>query len=110
MTAVDFVIPQKGQSLVQAYNQWRSWADEKVNIDYGLHVAVTWWAKEVAEEMAVLTTRGVSSFKFFMAYKNNFMIGDEDMYNAFLKCKELGYLIFYKYRLLTSIVLDGFSD
>lgn len=63
----------------------------KVNIDYGLHVAVTWWGKEVREEMKELTERGVSSFKFFMAYKNSFMIGDEDMYNAFLRCKELGY-------------------
>jgi dihydropyrimidinase len=46
----------------------------------------------VAEEMGTLTTRGVSSFKMFMAYKNAFMIGDEQMYYAFLRCKELGYV------------------
>lgn len=89
---IDFVIPQKNQSLVQAYNQWRVWADEKVNIDYGLHVAVTWWSKEVSEEMGELTKRGVQSFKMFMAYKNAFMLGDEAMYYTFLRCKELGAL------------------
>ena len=27
--AVDFVIPQKGESLLGAYDKWRQWADEK---------------------------------------------------------------------------------
>lgn len=26
---VDFVIPQKGESLLEAYEKWRKWADEK---------------------------------------------------------------------------------
>jgi hypothetical protein len=45
--AVDFAIPSKGQSLLEAYQQWRDWADEKVCCDYGLHVAVTWWSELV---------------------------------------------------------------
>ena len=44
---IDFVIPQKNQSLLAAYDQWRSWADPKVNCDYSFHVAVTWWSEEV---------------------------------------------------------------
>ena len=27
---IDFVIPGKGESLIDAYNKWRCWADEKV--------------------------------------------------------------------------------
>lgn len=27
--AVDFVIPKKGESLLEAYETWRKWADEK---------------------------------------------------------------------------------
>lgn len=52
---VDFVIEQRGQSLLEAYHQWRQWADEKVVCDYSLHVAVTWWSDQVAKEMEVLT-------------------------------------------------------
>lgn len=52
--SVDFVIPQKGESLLEAYEKWRGWADAKVCCDYALHVAVTWWSDKVAEEMATL--------------------------------------------------------
>lgn len=90
---IDFVIPPKGTSLLAAYDQWRGWADEKVNCDYGLHVAITWWSPQVREEMQLLTTeKGISSFKVFMAYKNAFMINDEEMYHCFQRCKELGAL------------------
>ncbi|EGG23855.1 dihydropyrimidinase [Cavenderia fasciculata] len=90
---IDFVIPTKGQSLLEAYDQWRSWADPKVNHDYGLHVAITWWGEQVSREMEILVKeRGVSSFKVFMAYKNAFMVNDEEMYHIFKRCKELGAL------------------
>jgi dihydropyrimidinase len=43
---IDFVIPAKGKSLVEAYHTWRGRADPKVVVDYGLHCAVTWWDEE----------------------------------------------------------------
>jgi len=90
---LDFVIPQKGQSLLEAYDQWRAWADPKVNCDYSFHMAVTWWSDKVAEEMEVLTkTKGINSFKMFMAYKDVFMLNDEELFNSFSRCKELGAL------------------
>lgn len=53
-SVVDFVIPPKHESLLQCYDRWRGWADEKVCCDYSLHVAVTWWSNQVAKEMEVL--------------------------------------------------------
>src|SRR3989338_9152009 len=70
---IDFVIPAKGQSLREAYGQWRARAVAKVTADYSLHVAVTWWSPQVSEEMGVLVREhGVTSFKMFMAYKGVF--------------------------------------
>ncbi|XP_026351370.2 dihydropyrimidinase [Ursus arctos] len=88
---MDFAIPQKGASLLQAFETWRSWADPKVCCDYSLHVAVTWWSDQVKEEMKILTQdKGVNSFKMFMAYKDLYMVRDEELYAAFSQCKEIG--------------------
>ncbi|MBN3314713.1 DPYS Dihydropyrimidinase, partial [Atractosteus spatula] len=88
---LDFVIPQKGSSLLEAYDNWRSLADPKVCCDYSFHVAVTWWSEQVKKEMETLVQeKGINSFKMFMAYKDVFMLSDHELYAAFSQCKELG--------------------
>ncbi|CAF0875595.1 unnamed protein product [Adineta steineri] len=88
---VDFVIPTKEQSLIDAYNQWRERADSKICCDYGLHVAITHWDEQVGKDMEILTKeKGVNSFKVFMAYPGTFMLADDDIYQVFAKCRELG--------------------
>jgi dihydropyrimidinase len=39
---IDFVIPNPQQSLMEAYQTWRGWAEKSAG-DYSFHVAVTWW-------------------------------------------------------------------
>ena len=87
---IDFVIPAPQQSLLEAYDNWRGWA-EKAACDYSFHVAVTWWSDQVREEMKTLVQeKGVNSFKHFMAYKNAIMCDDETLVNSFKNAKELG--------------------
>ncbi len=38
-TIIDFVIPNPQQPLMEAYQQWRGWA-EKAAADYSFHVAI----------------------------------------------------------------------
>ncbi|KAK2568287.1 Dihydropyrimidinase [Acropora cervicornis] len=88
---IDFVIPKKGESLLEAYDTWRKWADEKVCCDYAFHMAVTWWSEEVGEEMEIcIKEKGINSFKTFMAYKDVMMLTDEEMYHCYKKVKEIG--------------------
>lgn len=90
---MDFVLGPKNESLLQQYDRWRGWADPKVCCDYSLHVAVTWWSEQVREEMQVLANeRGVNSFKMFLAYKDVFMLRDDELLKAFTRCKEIGAL------------------
>ena len=91
-TIIDFAIPGPQQSLLEAYHQWRGWAEKSAS-DYSLHVAVTWWSDQVREEMATLTRdHGVNSFKHFMAYKGAIMCDDEVLVNSFSTARELGAL------------------
>lgn len=87
---IDFVIPKPGQRLMEAYEQWREWA-EKSAADYTFHVAITWWDDSVHEDMETLVSEhGVNSFKHFMAYKNAIMADDETLVKSFRRCLELG--------------------
>lgn len=45
-TIIDLIVPQKGESLIEAYDTWRSKADGKVVCDYGLRCGVTWYEWE----------------------------------------------------------------
>jgi dihydropyrimidinase len=89
-TIIDFVIPSPRQPLLEAYHQWRGWA-EKAAGDYSFHVAITWWSDKVHEEMGTLVrNHGVNSFKHFMAYKNAIMADDETLVKSFRRALELG--------------------
>ncbi|XP_066952636.1 dihydropyrimidinase isoform X4 [Macrobrachium rosenbergii] len=90
---MDFALPQRGESLIEAFHRWRTWADPKVCCDYAIHVGVTWWSDKVAQEMEELTNeQGVNSFKMFMAYKDTWQLNDEELLESFKRCKELGAL------------------
>ncbi len=70
----------KNESLLQCYDRWRGWADAKVCCDYSLHIGVTWWSEQVKDEMEVLVRdKGVNSFKMFLAYKDVFMLRDDEV-------------------------------
>ena len=89
-TIIDFVIPNPQQSLMEAYHQWRGWA-QKAAGDYTFHVAITWWDDSVHRDMGTLVRdHGVNSFKHFMAYKNAIMADDETLVKSFRRCLELG--------------------
>ncbi|XP_018375233.1 PREDICTED: dihydropyrimidinase isoform X1 [Trachymyrmex cornetzi] len=88
---IDFVVPRKDESLVDAYERYRQSADQKVCCDYALHVAVTSWSPKVKEDMATLVKEhGVGSFKMFMAYQDMFMLRDPELIETFKTCKEIG--------------------
>jgi dihydropyrimidinase len=87
---VDFCIPNPGQSLLAAYQDWRRKAEGAAS-DYGFHMAVTWWDKQVFDEMETcVKTYGINTFKHFMAYKGALMVDDDELYNSFLRCASLG--------------------
>lgn len=88
---IDFVIPKKDESILEAYERYRESADQKVCCDYSLHVAITSWSPKVKEEMGTLVKdHGVNSFKMFIAYRDQYMIRDPELIETFKACKELG--------------------
>lgn len=92
-TFIDFIIPRKGQSLIDAYEDWLSRASKKSVCDFGFHCAITSWSESVRDDMKVLCEeKGINSFKMYMAYKDVLMLNDGELYETFERCKEIGAL------------------
>lgn len=90
---MDFVVPDPGNRMMDAFHQWRGWAEKSV-ADYSFHVSVTWWDETVAADMETLVRdHGVNSFKHYMAYKGAIMADDEVLFKSFSKARELGALV-----------------
>uniref|UniRef100_A0A8C5AXJ0 Dihydropyrimidinase like 5a n=1 Tax=Gadus morhua TaxID=8049 RepID=A0A8C5AXJ0_GADMO len=88
---IGHVLPERNESLLEAYESCRSMADPKACCDYALHVGVTWWGPKVQAEMEKLVREhGVNSFQLFMAYKDQFMLRDGELFQALQHCKDIG--------------------
>ena len=49
------------------------------------------WDENVAKEMSAVTTKmGINSFKVFMAYKDVFMLRDNEIIECFKEVKQVG--------------------
>ncbi len=89
---VDFCLPAPGESMLKAYQAWRH-KGEKAAADYSFHMAVTQWSPMIHDEMeTVVKTYGINTFKHFMAYKGALMVNDDELYNSFKRCAQLGAL------------------
>ena len=88
---VDFCLPGPNQSLLEALQMWDN-KTAKASCDYSFHMAITWWDRQVWEEMAAVVDRGITSFKHFMAYKGSLMVNDDEMFASFQRCADLGAL------------------
>lgn len=86
---IDFACPNKGESLQYGLDLWHKKAEGKTACDYGFHMTIDDWNEEIIAELPKMFDQGVSSFKMYMTYPA-MMIGDESMFKALQKMKELG--------------------
>jgi len=91
-TVVDFDLQQKGESLLEAIERKKSWAEGKVAVDYSLHPAVMDPRPEVIEEVKQACQEyGTPSFKIFMVY--DFRVDDATMVKLLEETKKYGGLV-----------------
>jgi dihydropyrimidinase len=92
-TIVDFVIPDRGASLLDGLRVWDAKAKNAV-ADYSYHMALTGWGDTTPEEMRVVVQeKGIPSFKIFMAYKGAFMVDDGELYQIMKQAAKLGAVV-----------------
>lgn len=81
---VDFCMQQAGQTLPEALATWHERLNRTPPVgDVGFHMAITNLDYPGAlDDLAELPSQGVTSYKFFMAYKGAIMVEDETLFRA----------------------------
>ncbi|MFZ5651971.1 MAG: dihydropyrimidinase [Bacillota bacterium] len=93
-TIIDYVTQFGGETLSHALSKWRARAEGRCHADYGFHIGITGWNREVSREMEkMVREEGIPSFKFYMAYKNVLQVDDGALLQALIRAREAGALI-----------------
>lgn len=87
-TIIDFATQNKGETLLEALKNWHKKADGKTSCDYGFHMAISDWNKNVSDELPLMFENGISSFKLYMTYPA-MMLNDREIYEVLKRLKEL---------------------
>ena len=90
---IDYIIPQKNQSLINALNIWHKKAQDKAVLDYGFHMVIVPPIENIISEFPKLIEQGITSIKCFLAYKNSLMLDDGSLFKLMQAVKESGLLL-----------------
>ena len=92
-TIIDFVTPEREESLLEALNERKALACHSV-CDYSLHMSITSWNSHIPDEMhACVMEEGIPSFKTYLAYKETIGLDDDDLIRVMDTAAKLGALI-----------------
>lgn len=92
-TIIDFVNCHRGEKLGEALDVYNKKAEGKSYVDYGFHMTLCNFNKDIEKEMEIMLSKGITSFKMYMAYKDTLQVDEEEIEKALRKAKELGAII-----------------
>jgi dihydropyrimidinase len=91
-TVIDFVEPEKGETLLAALAHRQAQANGRTFVDYGLHMTLTNAEQGTLNQIPEVVTAGVSSFKTYTTFPG-FRLSDQDFLTVFTAVNETGGLI-----------------
>ena len=81
-TVIDFVEPERGQSLLEALEQRCAQAHGRAAVDYSLHMTLTNAESATLAQIPAVMAAGVTSFKLYTTYPG-FALSDEELLAIF---------------------------
>lgn len=90
---IDFCQQRPGGTLAEGVANWTGKAEGKAAIDYGFHMLIPDFSDKIAEELATLPEKGITSFKLFMSGKGGAMVDDNALVTAMEMAKRCGAMV-----------------
>ncbi len=90
-TLLDF-IPQDFPTLREAVEAWHAKADDLASVDFGFHMNITRFDRQVAAEIPELIEQGITTLKVFTAYNGRLRLSDGEIFQVMRIAKDNGML------------------
>jgi dihydropyrimidinase len=88
-TVIDFMEAEADQSLAEALAARRAEADDRVVVDYGLHMTIATADLAKLDEVPIVAQAGCASFKLYLAYEG-FRLDDGGLVQALEAIRDVG--------------------
>ncbi len=92
-TLIEMICPGKGDQPLEAFELWLGKAKGVSACDFSFHMGVTRWDEVAESQLREIVSRGIRSFKVFLAYKGALGVDDRELYHALRLAKELGVVV-----------------
>ncbi len=92
-TLIEMCCPARSDDALASFELWMEQAIGKSACDFSFHMGVTKFDEKSAGQLREIVSRGISSFKIFLAYKGAFGIDDTGLYRTLKLAKELGVIV-----------------
>src|SRR5580658_4986734 len=92
-TLIEMCCPARKDDTLAGFELWMSQAVGKSACDFTFHMGVTKFDANTEKQLREIVSRGISSFKIFLAYKGAFGIDDTELYHTLKLAKELGVIV-----------------
>ena len=92
-TLIEMCCPARSDEPLAGFELWLSQAVGKSACDFTFHMGVTKFDAGSASQLKEIVSRGIASFKIFLAYKGAFGIDDAELYHTLKLAKQLGVIV-----------------
>ncbi len=92
-TLIEMCCPSRGEDLLEGYELWLSKASGISACDYTFHMAVSKFDDQTESQLREIVSRGIASFKVFLAYKDFFGVTDSELFKTLKLASELGVIV-----------------
>ena len=92
-TLIEMCCPARADDTLGAFEHWMAQAAGRSACDFTFHMGATKFDSATESGLREIVSRGVSSFKIFLAYKGAFGIDDTELYRTLKLARELGVVV-----------------
>lgn len=92
-TLIEMICPAKTDEPLAAFETWLSKARGVAPCDYSFHMGVTRFDDQAESQLREIVSRGITSFKVFLAYKGALGVDDRELYRTLRLAHTLGAVV-----------------